>query len=290
MQFNFYTFKKVEEKIALVILSGITFFILFVLGALIYFLFKNGIHVFSVEFFTQFPRAGMTEGGIFPAMVGTCYLTLGAIVVSMPLGILTAIYLEEYARPGWWLNLTYLAINNLAGVPSIVFGLFGLALFVKYFEFQTSILSGALTLACLVLPIIIRASQEAISQVGQELRHGALALGTTRWYMIRTVVLPQAWPGILTGNIISVGRAAGETAAILFTAVAYFYPKLPTSLLEPVMALPYHLYVIATSGLDLDKTRPLAYGTALVLILLVLMINAVATVVRARHHLKMEKI
>jgi phosphate transport system permease protein len=201
---------------------------------------------------------------------------------SLPLGILSAIYLNEYAKDGWLKRLIRLATNNLAGVPSVVFGLFGMALFVKGLGFGTSALAGGLTLALVALPVIIRTTEEALKSVPMEYRHASLALGATRWQTIRGVVLPAAASGILTGSILSVGRVAGETAPILFTAAAYYLPRLPHSLLDQVMALPYHLYVISTSGTQIEKSRPMAYGTAVVLLLLVLVLNLTAVFLRNR--------
>jgi len=252
------------------------------LGLIIWFLGKNGLSVLSWEFLTEPPREGMTEGGIFPALVGTFYLVLGAIIWALPLGVLAAIYLTEYTRQGKVIRVIRLGINNLAGVPSVVFGLFGLAFFVIYLGFGVSVLSGSLTLAFMILPTIIRASEEAILAVPQTFREASFALGATRWQTIYRVVLPQALPGILTGSILGIGRAAGETAPIIFTAATFYTPHLPRSIFDPVMALPFHLYVLATEGTHLEKTLPIQYGTALVLLGLVLGINLVAIVWRAR--------
>lgn len=256
--------------------------ILAALGSIIWFLGKNGLSILSWEFLTEPPREGMTEGGIFPALVGTCYLVFGAIIWALPLGVLAAIYLTEYTRQGKVIRVIRLGINNLAGVPSVVFGLFGLTFFVIYLGFGVSILSGSLTLAFMILPTIIRASEEAILAVPQTFREASFALGATRWQTIYKVVLPQALPGVLTGSILGIGRAAGETAPIIFTAATFYTPHLPRSIFDPVMALPFHLYVLATEGTHLEKTLPIQYGTALVLLGLVLGINLVAIVWRAR--------
>jgi phosphate transport system permease protein len=254
-----------------------------VLGLILFFLLSRGLgKALSWEFLTQMPREGMTEGGILPALVGTLLLTAVAMAASLPVGILSAIYLNEYAKEGWLKRVIRLATNNLAGVPSVVFGLFGMALFVKGFGFGTSALAGGLTLALVALPVIIRTTEEALKSVPVEFRHASLALGATRWETIRKVVLPAAASGILTGSILSVGRVAGETAPILFTAAAYFLPRLPHSLLDQVMALPYHLYVISTSGTQIEKSRPMAYGTAVVLLLFVLVLNLAAVFLRNR--------
>jgi phosphate transport system permease protein len=204
------------------------------------------------------------------------------MVVALPLGILSAVYLNEYAKDGWLKRVIRLATSNLAGVPSVVFGLFGMALFVKGLGFGTSILAGGFTLALVALPVIIRTSEEALKAVPKDYRQASLALGATRWQTVRHVVLPASASGILTGSILSVGRVAGETAPILFTAAAYFLPRLPHSLLDQVMALPYHLYVIATSGNQIEKSRPMAYGTAVVLVFLILGMNLLAVTLRQR--------
>ncbi len=249
-----------------------------ILGFIVY----RGIGVISWEFLTQQPTDSMTRGGIFPAIVGTFYLVLGAITVSFPLGVCSAIYLNEYAGNGRVIRIVRFGINSLAGIPSVVFGLFGLAVFVVYFGFGSSILSGSLTLGLLILPVIIGASEEALKAVPMTYREASLALGATKWQTIKNVVLPAALPGILTGSILGVGRAAGETAPIMFTAAAFYTRILPRSIFDEVMALPYHIYVLATAGTHISQTRPIQYGTALVLISLVLGINTIAIVLRAR--------
>jgi phosphate transport system permease protein len=252
------------------------------LGALIFFLIIQGAGAISWTFLTEPPREAMTKGGIFPAIVGTLCLTVGAILAALPLGLSSAIYLSEYAKEGTTLRVIRLGIQNLAGVPSVVFGLFGLALFVVFLGFGMSILAGSLTLGFLILPTVIGASEEALRQVPATFREASLALGATRWQTIRKVVLPAALPGILTGSILGIGRAAGETAPIMFTAATFYTLHLPNSPLDEVMALPYHVYVLATAGTHIDQTRPLQYGTVLVLITLVLGLNLVAIVIRAR--------
>ncbi len=224
----------------------------------------------------------MTEGGVAPAIVGTIYLTLGAILFSFPLGLACAIYLCEYSPKGYIVNIIRISINNLAGVPSVVFGLFGLAVFVKFFGFGISILSGSLTLGILVLPVIISATQEALMAVPQSIREASLALGATKWETIKKVVLPAALPGILTGVILSIGRVAGETAPILFTAAAFYRKGYPTSILSETMALPYHIYALMTEGLHPDKQTVIAYGCCLILLILVLAVSFVAIIVRQR--------
>lgn len=246
------------------------------------FLLVNGVGAISWEFLTAYPRASMTEGGIFPCIVGTIILSVGSMLVAFPLGVCAAIYLNEYARGGRTVRIIRLGIANLAGVPSVVFGLFGLAFFVTFFGMGVSIASGVLTLTILVLPVIIGTAEEALKSVPSTYREASLGLGATKWQTIRLVVLPAALPGMLTGAILALSRAAGETAAIMFTASVFYAPKLPTSIFSDVMALPYHVYVLATAGTEIDKTRPLQYGTALVLIALVLGMNLVAIVLRAR--------
>jgi phosphate transport system permease protein len=246
------------------------------------FLAVRGVPALSWEFLTEPPRRMMTAGGIWPCIVGTFYLALGAILVSFPMGVATAIYLHEYAGRSRAAAVIRLGVNNLAGVPSVVFGLFGLAFFVTWCGFGVSILSGILTLAVLTLPVIIGTAEEALRQVPDTYREASLALGGTQWQTIARVVLPAALPGMLTGAILGVARAAGETAAIMFTAAVFYTPKTPDSLFSSVMALPYHMYVLATAGTDIEKTRPLQYGTALVLIALVLGMNVAAIVLRDR--------
>lgn len=248
----------------------------------VYFLVKNGWTAISWDFLTEAPRDSMTKGGILPCIVGTAYLSIGALAISMPLGIGSAVYLNEYARQGLIVRLIRFAINNLAGVPSVVFGLFGLAFFVTWMNLEVSILSGALTLGFLSLPVVIGASEEALRAVPDTYREASLGLGSTKWQTISRVVLPAAFPSMITGGILSLSRAAGETAAIMFTAAVYFNKQLPDSIFDPVMALPYHIYVLATAGTNIEQTRHLQYGTALVLIALVLGMNLLAIVYRAR--------
>ena len=246
------------------------------------FLALRGLPALSWEFLTEPPRRMMTAGGIWPCILGTVYLSLGAILVAFPLGVATAVYLHEYAGRSSVAGVIRLGVNNLAGVPSVVFGLFGLAFFVTWCGFGVSILSGVLTLAVLTLPVIIGTAEEALRQVPDTYREASLALGATKWQTIARVVLPTALPGMLTGAILGVARAAGETAAIMFTAAVFYTPKTPDSIFSSIMALPYHMYVLATAGTDIEKTRPLQYGTALVLIMLVLGMNVAAIVLRDR--------
>lgn len=264
----------------LVRMSALTI-VLSIAGFLIYILFK-GAGALSWAFLTEQPRDMMTKGGIMPAILGTFYLTVGAVAVALPLGIASAIYLSEYAQQRPAVRIIRIGVNCLAGVPSILFGLFGLALFVTFFGFGSSILSGALTLGFLILPTIIGATEEALKAAPQTFREASLALGVSKWQTIRHIVLPNALPGILTGSILSIGRAAGETAPIMFTAAAFFTARLPQTIFDQVMALPYHVYVLATAGTRIEETRPIQFGAILVLISLVLGTNLVAIVIRSR--------
>ncbi len=256
-----------------------------VLAVLILFLYdigRNGAGAISWDFLTEPPRRGMTEGGIFPAIMGTFLVTVVTAILSVPLGMFAAIYLNEYAKQTRLTRIIRLSIRNLSGVPSIVFGLFGVILFVNVLSFGTSILSAGLTLGLMTLPWTITASEEALKTVPNSFREGALALGATKWQAIRTNVLPYALPGMLTGTVLGLARAAGETAPIMFTGAAFFLPFLPKSLSDQFMALPYHLYIMATQHHNITLVRPLAYGTALVLIGLVLGMNMAAVVLRYR--------
>jgi phosphate transport system permease protein len=251
------------------------------IGGFLVYIVVNGIGAVSWECLTEHPRDSMTKGGIMPALLGTFYLTAGAIIIALPLGVASAIYLSEYAREGRVIRIIRVGVNCLAGVPSIVFGLFGLGLFVVFLQFGSCILSGALTLAFLILPTIIGASEEALKGVPQTFREASLGLGVSKWQTILRIVLPNALPGILTGSILGIGRAAGETAPIMFTAAAFFTAKLPASIFDEVMALPYHVYVLATAGTHIEETRPLQYGTVLVLVALVLGIDLIAIIIRS---------
>ncbi|MDD5541430.1 MAG: phosphate ABC transporter permease PstA [Candidatus Marinimicrobia bacterium] len=252
------------------------------LGAIVYFITVNGIKVINWEFLTQVPRRAMTRGGVAPALVGTFYLTIGAILFALPMGLACAIYLTEYSPKSAMVNVIRMSINNLAGVPSVVFGLFGLTVFVKFLGFGVSILSGSLTLGIMILPGIISAAQEALIAVPQSLREASLALGATQWQTIRKIVLPTALPGILTGVILSIGRAAGETAPIMFTAVIFYTRGFPKSIMDEVMALPYHIYALMTEGTFPERQTMIAYGCALILLLLVLMVSGLAIYLRQR--------
>jgi len=261
--------RRFKQTLGFTLLRFSVFIVFLSLLSLVVFISLKGFKMLSLSFLLEFPRRGMTRGGIFPALIGTLLLSTGAILFALPLGILAAIYLKEYAGAKKWVRIIRIGINNLAGVPSVVFGLFGLAIFVKLFGFGVSVLSGSLTLGILILPVIIRASEEAISSVPSSFKEASFALGATKWQTIRKVVLPNALPGILTGAILSIGRAAGETAPILFTAATFYTRHLPKSPLSEVMALPYHIYALMTEGTKPEFQVPIAYGTALVLLLLV---------------------
>ena len=248
----------------------------------VYFLVARGWRAINWTFLSQPPMDSMSKGGILPCIVGTLCLSIGAIAVALPIGVASAIYLNEYARTGRIVRIIRLGINNLAGVPSVVFGLFGLAFFVVYLEMGVSILAGSLTLGAMTLPVIIGSTEEALRAVPDTYREASLGLGATKWQTIYRVVLPAALPGILTGTILGLSRAAGETAPIMFTAAVFYTPSLPTSIFDEIMALPYHIYVLATAGTEIEATRPLQYGTALVLIVLVLGLNLIAIIYRSR--------
>jgi len=252
--------------------------------AVVAYIIKEGAPAISWEFLTAMPSNGMRAGGILPAIVGTFYLTLGTAIFSVPLGIAAAVYLSEYARDNTWTRIIRIAIINLAGIPSVVYGLFGLGLFVIFLKFGTSILAASLTLSIMTLPVIISASEEALRAVPQAFRTVSISLGGTQWQTIRKIILPQALPGILTGVILGLERAAGETAPILFTGAAFFLPRLPNSPMDATMALPYHLFVISTQVPEMPIH--IQYGTALVLIAFVLSMNIIATVIRSRARAK----
>ncbi len=273
-----------KEKIAFTLLLIATVIVVLPVIFVLFYIVKQGWPAINWEFLTQMPQKGMRAGGIFPAIIGTLYLVLGTLLFALPLGVLSAIYLTEYARDNWLTRLVRLAIINLAGVPSVVFGLFGFGIFVVFLKFGASILAGSLTLAIMVLPIIITTTREALDSVPQSFRQVSLSLGVSKWQTIRHVVLPHAMPGILTGMILAVSRAAGETAPILFTVAAFYLPRLPKSVFDQVMALPYHLYVISTQVPNVKLE--IRYGTALVLLMIVLSLNLVAIIMRAQFRKK----
>lgn len=274
--------KKLVQFIAFFLLRVCLYTVLAVLLIFLYDIGRKGGGAISWEFISQPPRRGMTEGGIFPAIMGTFLVTIVTAVLAVPLGMFAAIYLNEYAKQTRLTRIIRLSIRNLSGVPSIVYGLFGVILFVNILRFGTSVLSAGLTLGLLTLPWTITASEEALKTIPNSYREGSLALGATKWQAIRTNVLPYAVPGMLTGTVLGLARAAGETAPILFTGAAFYLPFLPRSLSDQFMALPYHLYIMATQHHAIQQVRPLAYGTALVLIILVLGLNMTAVVMRYR--------
>ena len=257
------------------------------LAVIVYFIISRGWRAVSWEFLTRAPKDSMTAGGILPCIVGTILLCIMTILVALPVGVASAIYLNEYAGQGKLVRFIRIGINNLAGVPSIVFGLFGLAFFCIVLKLGVSIAAGGLTLGIMTLPVIIGASEEALKAVPNTYREASLAMGATKWQTTRKVVLPVALPGILTGSILGLSRAAGETAPIMYTGAVFFTPQLPGSILDEVMALPYHIYVLATAGTHIEATRHLQYGTALVLIVLIFGINLTAIILRSKMRKKL---
>jgi phosphate transport system permease protein len=274
------TARLLQQKLGFGFLTFTTVITVIPIIAIVIFIFIKGIPAISWEFLTTFPTNGVKEGGIYPAIVGTFLLTIGTAIFSVPLGIGAAIYLSEYASDNRWTRAIRIAIINLAGIPSVVYGLFGLGMFVIFLKFGTSIFAGSLTLSIMTLPVIISTAEEALRAVPQSFRVVSISVGATRWQTIRKIVLPQSLPGIMTGVILGLERAAGETAPILFTAAAFFLPQLPNSIFDPTMALPYHLYVISTQvpGMPIE----IQYGTALVLIVFVLGMNLIASIIRSR--------
>lgn len=272
--------RQVSQRTAFTILIAATAVVVIPVVVIIIVIIFNGAEAINWEFLTQPPMQAGKAGGIFPAILGTFYLMLGTIVVALPIGVLAGVYLSEYARDDWMTRSVNMAIVNLAGVPSIVYGLFGLGVFVLMFQFGMSLLAASLTLACQALAMTVTTSREAILAVPREYREGSLALGATRWQTIRNVVLPQARPGIITGAVLAMSRAAGETAPILVVGAAFFLPALPQSPLDQFMALPYHLYTVAAHIPGMPKST--IWGVALVLLAVVLSFNVLATVIRLR--------
>ena len=277
---NVDTKKRTSQKVAFGIFTLLSYLVVVILFLILGFIIIQGGKVISWDFLTEAPADGMTAGGIFPAIVGTLYLVLGSSLISFPIGIMSGIYMNEYATNGKIIRFIRIMTNDLSGVPSVVFGLFGMSLFVVTLGWGDSIIAGSFTLALMSLPLIIRTTEEALKSIDDSFRHGSLALGATKLQTIRRVVLPMAFPNIITGLILSIGRVSGETAPILFTVAAYFLPQLPGSIFDQCMALPYHLYVISTSGTDIEASRGMAYGTALVLIAIVLIVNLLANALR----------
>ncbi|MCD8041851.1 MAG: phosphate ABC transporter permease PstA [Tannerellaceae bacterium] len=273
--------KRSSQQLAFGFFSFLSYLVVAILFVILGFIIIQGASVISWDFLTKAPTDGMTSGGIFPAIVGTLYLVLGSSLISFPIGVMSGIYMNEYATNGKIIQFIRVMTNNLSGVPSVVFGLFGMALFVNYLGWGDSIIAGSFTLALLSVPLVIRTTEEALKSIDDSFRHGSLALGATKLQTIWRVILPMAFPNIITGLILSVGRISGETAPILFTVAAYFLPQLPESIFDQCMALPYHLYVISTSGTDIEASRGMAYGTALVLIAIVLLMNLLANALRS---------
>lgn len=273
--------KDKKQKIAFFLFCFFGYSVIAILLLILGFIVVRGISVISWDFLTGYPEEGMTKGGIFPAIVGSLCLVVGSMLFAIPVGIMSGVYISEYAGNNWLVKFIRIMTNTLSGVPSIVFGLFGMTLFVNTMGFGDSILAGSLTLGLLVLPVIIRTTEEAMRSIPDSFRQGSLSLGASRLQTIHRVTLPMALPNIITGVILSVGRVSGETAPILFTAAAYFLPRLPQSIYDQVMALPYHLYVVSTSGTNIEASSAVAYGTALVLIAIVLFINVIANFLRS---------
>lgn len=274
--------KALKQQIGFWLLRFCMAFVALILIVVFYDIITKGLPAVNWHFISTSPREGMTEGGIFPAIVGTFLVTIITAILAVPLGMGSAIYLNEYAPDNFMTRFIRMSIRNLSGVPSIVYGLFGVALFVEMCHFGTSILSAGCTLGLMTLPLTITASEEALKAVPRSYREGALALGATKWQSIRTNVLPYAVPGMLTGAILGLSRAAGETAPILFTGAAFFLPDLPNSVFSQFMALPYHLYIMSTQHHNITLVRPIAYGTALVLLVLIFLVNLSAIVLRYR--------
>ncbi|MCS6832997.1 MAG: phosphate ABC transporter permease PstA [Flammeovirgaceae bacterium] len=272
--------RKIAQKIVFTLLRLLTFSVIGLVVFIFGFVLWKGLGKISWTFLTAMPANGMTEGGIFPAIVGTCLLVIGSSLFAFPVGLIAGIYMSEYAKDGFIKKFIRLMTNNLAGVPSVVFGLFGLSLFVNIMGLGVSAWAGSLTLGLMILPLIIRTTEESLQFVDKNLRLASYALGAGKLRTILNIVLPAAAPNILTGFIIAIGRVAGETAPIIFTAAVYFIPTVSFSFWQPVMALPYHLYVTSTSGIDLEKSRELAFGTAFVLITIVLILNIIASLIR----------
>ena len=276
--------RNLTQRLGFSCLGIVAFFTILPIVLVIAFIVVKGLPAISWEFLTQFPTDGMRSGGIMPAILGTVYLTMVTTLLCVPLGIAAAIYLAEYAVENKFTRMIRLALITLAGIPSVVYGLFGLGMFVLFFQLGTSILAASLTLSIMTLPVVITTSEEALRSVPQAFRTVSISLGATRWQTIRRIVLPEGQPGILTGVILGLERAIGETAPILFTGAVFSLPDLPNSLLSPTMALPYHLYVISTQVPEMPLE--VQYGTALVLMMIVLVLNLIATIIRARARAK----
>ncbi len=274
--------RKFKQVFFLSLIKATAFVLIGILLLMVGHICWNGLGAINLEFLTEAPRNMMSEGGIFPCIIGTMLLALGAMCFALPLGVGTAIWLSEYAKDGHLKNIIKMSVSNLAGVPSIVLGLFGLSFFVTYLGLGVSLIAGMLTLAVLVLPVVVNTMEESLSSVRSEWKEASYALGGTKSQTIFRVILPAAAPGMLTGAILSLARAAGETSAIMFTCAVVFSPLMPKSVFDSVMALPYHMYVLVTTGTVADSAIPIQYGTAVVLMLLVLSMNLVAIIIRDR--------
>ena len=279
---NAVSLKGIKERVFILLLQFSGWFVVGMLAVFMYYIFSNGLTVIDWEFLSEFPRNDMMEGGIYPAIYGTFFLMLLTMIFALPLGIASAIYLSEYANQGPLTRAIRLAINNLAGVPSIVFGLVGLGFFVIFMNMGFSLLAASLTLSILILPLVIRASEEALKAVPPSLREASMALGATKWQTIKHHTLPYSGAGILTGAILALSRAAGETAPIMLTGVAYYTPSLPSSTGNQFMALPYHIFVMATQAVNTEEARPIQFGTVVVLLSMILIMNFTAIYLRNR--------
>lgn len=279
--------KKLKYNLGIAFILFCTILCIGILAVIFLDVLGKGVPAISSEFLFSSPKKGMTEGGILPAIIGTAFVTLITAVFSIPLGIAAAVYLNEYAKNTWSTRLIRASIRNLAGVPSIVYGLFGVAIFVQALQMGTSLLASGLTLGLMSIPYIITASEEALKTVPNGIKEGSIALGATKWETIFKVILPMSAPGIVTGIILALSRAAGETAPILFTGVFFYQRYLPTSVLDEFMALPYHLFILSTQHHDIEGVRPLAYATALVLLVLVFSLNLVAFYIRGKYKRKL---
>ncbi len=275
-------FRMACDKFATLLFYSCALMLVALIGALTFFIVKNGAGVISWEFLTEPPKDGMMSGGLLTPIIGTMQLVLVSMGAALPIGIMTGLYFAEYAKDTWFVRLMRISIRSLAGVPSVIFGLFGLSLFVIFLNFGSCLLSAGLTLACLSLPLVVTVSEQAFLAVPQDYRDASYALGATKYQTIIKVVLPSAASTIITGAILAVGRVAGETAPIMFTGAAYFAPDVATSVFSQVMALPYHIYVLATSATDPEAAMPIEYGAILVLIVLVMSTSAVGVIARAR--------
>jgi phosphate transport system permease protein len=280
MRKSYSKIKRRNQNIAIWMLRILSSLVVLSLFLILGFIIYRGFGVINWKFLTEMPEDQGVKGGILPAILGTLYLILGSVIFAFPIGVCSAIYINEYAKDNLLKKFINLMTSNLAGIPSIVFGLFGMSLFVVSMKLGDSIIAGSLTLGLLTLPVVIRTTEEALKSIDDSFRIGSYALGASKLYTIRKVILPMAMPNIITGLILSVGRISGETAPIMFTCAVSFTSKLPGSIWEPVMALPYHLYVISTSGTNIEASRNTAYGTALVLIIIVLLVNLLANALR----------